>query len=194
MILPIAQLGQPVLRAKADAVPKDEISRPEFQEFLDNMIETLSDAQGVGLAAPQVFQSKRVFLAKILPPAGEQEEPGVEVFINPRVVKTSEDKVSAWEGCLSFPELQVLVPRFSQVRVEYYDREGEPKALLLKEFPARVFQHEFDHLEGTLTLDRAESTKDIVKTSEIETVLKDREPKDESPSEQPTSPEDRQSE
>lgn len=174
MTLQIAQLGQPVLRAKAEKIPADEIKSPEFQQFIDEMIETMNEANGVGLAGPQVFLSKQIFIAAIMPPETEDESPGIEVFINPRIVKTSDDTVSAWEGCLSFQELQVYVPRFRQVRIEYTDRHGDRKALLLKDFPARVIQHEYDHLEGTLTIDRAKSTLDIVKTSEIETVLASR--------------------
>lgn len=174
MTLKIAQLGQPVLRQKAEKIPAEEIPTPQFQKFVDEMIETMEDANGVGLAGPQVFESRQIFLAAILPPENEGDFPGIEVFINPRIVKTSDDQVAAWEGCLSFPELQVLVPRYRQVRIEYTNRHGERKALLLKEFPARVIQHEYDHLEGVLTIDRAQSTHDIVKTSEIETVLEER--------------------
>lgn len=174
MPLEIAQLGQPVLRRMAEKIPAEEIPTPEFQRFIDEMIETMEEAQGVGLAGPQVFQSRQIFLAAILPPEVEGDPPGIEVFINPRIVKTSDDMVDGWEGCLSFPELQVLVPRYRQVRIEYTNREGKRQALLLKEFPARVIQHEYDHLEGVVTIDRAKSTLDIVKTSEIDVVLEER--------------------
>ncbi len=91
--------------------------------------------------------------------------------MNPRLTALTEEGAAAWEGCLSFAELLVLVPRLRAVRVDYFDAAGQPKALQLLDFPARVIQHEFDHLEGILTLDRAESTLDIVKASEIDTVL-----------------------
>jgi peptide deformylase len=214
MPLPIAQLGQPVLRQKAVDVPIDEIRTPEFQQFLLDMLETMNDAGGIGLAAPQVFVGKRVFLAGVLPPdtaddeadeeleeleeptdeAGDEDEgdddegdddddeeedearPGVEVFINPRFVAASEDRVENWEGCLSFIELQVLVSRHVAVVIDYLNARGEPSRMQLAGFRARVVQHEFDHLEGVLTIDRAATARDIVKASEMEAVLKDRDP------------------
>jgi len=171
MVLTIAQLGQPVLRQVAQPIEAAEIGSAEFQQFLAEMHETLEAAGGAGLAAPQVFSSRRVFLARILPPAQEGDKPGIEVFVNPTLTALSDEGLAAWEGCLRFVELLVLVPRLRAVRVDYLDAAGQAKALELSGFPARVVQHEFDHLEGILTIDRAESTLDIVKASEIETVL-----------------------
>ena len=176
MKLPIAQLGQPILRKIAEPVPAEEFATPEFQQFLDDMLETMTEAGGIGLAAPQVFVGKRIFLAGILPPETEDDGPGIEVFINPRIVAGSEEMSLGWEGCLSFSELQVLVPRHRRIVVEYQNAVGEPIRLDLANFPARVVQHELDHLAGILTLDRAPSSRDIVKTTEMETVLKEREP------------------
>lgn len=172
--LRIAQLGQPVLRRQAAEVPAAEIGSPEFQQFLCDMHETLETAQGAGLAAPQVFSSRRVFLAAILPGENEDDPPGVEVFINPRVVPASVESSSAWEGCLSFSELLVKVPRFRAVRVDYLNAQGERKMLNLEGFPARVIQHEYDHLEGILTIDRAVSRIDIIKASEADEVLENK--------------------
>jgi peptide deformylase len=177
MPLPIAQLGQPVLREKSVDVSADEIHTPEFQQFLRDMQETMVTAGGIGLAAPQVFAGKRVFLAGILPPENPDDEdarPGTEVFVNPRIVAASEPRVNGWEGCLSFIELQVLVSRHVWVVVDYLTSTGEPRRIELSGFPARVVQHEYDHIEGVLTIDRAASTRDIVKASEMETVLKSR--------------------
>ena len=171
MLLKIAQLGQPVLRQVARAIPPDQILSPEFQEFLRDMEETLQQQCGVGLAAPQVFASDRVFLAAILPPETEEGLPNVEVFINPSLTTLTEEKTQAWEGCLSFPELLVLVPRFLAVRIDYLNAMGQAVSRELQGFPARVIQHEFDHLEGILTIDRAESSRDIIKASEIEAVM-----------------------
>src|SRR5438046_122096 len=111
MLLEIAQLGQPVLRQVAQPITADELQDPAFRQFLADMHETLTTAGGVGLAAPQVFASRRVFLARIMPPAQEGGLPGVEVFINPRITPLTEEAAAAWEGCLSFQELLVLVPR-----------------------------------------------------------------------------------
>jgi peptide deformylase len=171
MALPIAQLGQPVLRQVARPVPTGEVATPEFQAFLRAMRETLEEAGGVGLAGPQVFADLRVFLARVAPPGPEGEPPPAEVFINPRLTVTDGAQESRWEGCLSFPELLVLVPRARGVRLEYLDEAGTPRERDLSDFPARVVQHEYDHLDGVLTLDRAASTRHIIKASEAEDVL-----------------------
>jgi peptide deformylase len=175
MGLPIAQLGQPVLRRRAEPLPPEAITAPEVREFLDAMRQTLAEAGGVGLAAPQVFVSSRVFLAQVAPPAEDENAPPppAEIFINPRLVAASAEAEAAWEGCLSFPELLVLVSRPRQVRVEYLDAAGTPRVLDVEGYAARVVQHEYDHIEGVLTIDRA-SPRDIVKASEIEAVLRDR--------------------
>jgi peptide deformylase len=171
MTLTVAQLGQPVLRREARDVPPEELATAEFQAFLQAMRETLEKAGGVGLAAPQVFAGVRVFLARVQPPGPDGESAPAEVFVNPRLTAASEEQVSRWEGCLSFPELLVRVPRARQVRVEYLNESGQPRELDLADFPARVVQHEYDHLDGILTLDRAVSTLDIIKASEAEAVL-----------------------
>jgi peptide deformylase len=170
MQLEIAQLGQPVLRLVAAPVPLDQIRKPPLQEFLAEMTETLREAKGAGLAAPQVFASLRMFLAVVVPPENEGDPPIAETFINPKITPLTDETARAWEGCLSFPELLVLVPRFRAVRIEYVNAQAEACALELEGFPARVVQHEFDHLEGILTIDRAESTRQIIKASEIDAV------------------------
>jgi peptide deformylase len=171
MLLKIAQLGQPILRERAAEIPVDEIRSADFQRFLEDMRETLQSAQGAGLAGPQVFAGKRVFLGAVLPPAVEDGPRGVEVFINPKLVAVSKETNFSWEGCLSFPELLVLVERPVAARIVYTNPAGEIRTMELAGFPARVVQHEYDHLEGILTIDRAPSTRYIVKASEIETVL-----------------------
>ena len=171
MPLDIAQLGQPVLRQPTVPVPADEIASPEFQQFLRDMRDTLAIAKGAGLAAPQVFSNRRVFLAAILPPVEEDGDPEIETFINPRLVGVSDERADGWEGCLSFPELLVFVPRPLAVRMEYVNDCGERCVMDLVDFPARVVQHELDHLEGILTLDRAKSSRHIIKASEIDAFL-----------------------
>ena len=171
MLLEIAQLGQPVLRHKAVEVPIDQIASPPFQEFLRQMLETLEHEKGAGLAGPQVFASLRVFLGAIFPAQEEDGPLGVEVFINPTITPLTAEQSRSWEGCLSFPELVVLVPRPRAVRIAYFNALGERTTRDLEGFPARVVQHEFDHLEGILTIDRAESTLHIIKASELEDVI-----------------------
>lgn len=172
-MMEIAQLGQPVLREVAEEVDVEQITHPELQAFLAEMLETLTEQKGAGLAAPQVFAGLRVFLAAIELPVEEDALPVYEVFINPVLTPLGPETKSAWEGCLSFPELLVLVPRFVAVRVDYFNAKGERCTRELKDFAARVVQHEHDHLEGILTLDRAATTRDIIKASEIDTVLGD---------------------
>ncbi|MFO0970201.1 MAG: peptide deformylase [Gemmataceae bacterium] len=172
MILRIAQLGQPALRHAAVEVAAGDIAAPEFQRFIRDMLATLDAAGGVGLAAPQVFSDKRIFLAAVLPPNDPDAMPGIEIFINPVLTHASSEKATGWEGCLSFPELLVNVPRHRVVRMSYLDHQGQSSVIDLQGFPARVVQHELDHLNGILTLDRAPSTRDIIKASEIDVVLK----------------------
>lgn len=172
MPLKIAQLGQPVLREKAKPVRPERLASPEFQAFVDEMLTTMHAARGVGLAGPQVFASERIFTAVVLPTGNSSVRP--EVFINPVLKDLSAETRPGWEGCLSFRELMVLVPRHQSLTIEYLDRKGEPRSLALSGYAARVVQHEFDHLEGILTIDRAESTRDIVKESEMNTVLETR--------------------
>lgn len=168
MILEIAQLGQPVLREPTTEVTQDELASPTFRLLVIDMLETLEESGGVGLAAPQVFASKRMYLAAVLPNPADPEEPLVEVFINPRLTFPDAEKVVGWEGCLSFEELLVRVPRYPSVRVDYVGRNGQPQVLELEGFAARVVQHEQDHLEGVLILDHAASSREIIKASEIE--------------------------
>src|SRR5262249_6678576 len=170
MSLAIAQLGQPILRRIADPVPLDAVGTAQFQELLAQMRATVDESGAAGLAAPQVFVSLRVFLALTRLPQDENEERRIEVFINPVLSFPTPGQESAWEACLSFPELVVWVPRHHRVRIEYYDPCGERRALDLEGFPARVVQHECDYLDGILTLDRAASTRDIIKASELEVV------------------------
>ncbi len=173
MSLPIAQLGQPVLREKAAEIPLDEIQSPKVQDLVEQMLVTVTEAKGAGLAGPQVFQSKRLFVAGVLPPKAEDNAPEMEVFINPIVTPTSQEAKLGWEGCLSFPELLVLVPRHQAVQVRYLNREGKEQTLDQEGFPARVVQHEFDHLHGILSLDRAPNTRCIIKGSELEAARKE---------------------
>lgn len=173
MTMEIAQLGQPVLRYKAEEIPAEEIPTEAFQKFIDEMMATVTEAGGAGLAGPQVFARRRIFLAGVLPSASEEESSAMEVFINPRLTALSEKQLIAWEGCLSFLELLVLVPRYEAVKIEYLNRHGEEKSLELRDWPARIVQHENDHLDGILTVDRAPSTRYIIKASEVEAASAD---------------------
>lgn len=155
-ILKVARMGHPILRRVADPVKKKEISTPEFQQFIDDMIETMHEYEGVGLAAPQVHRSVRVSVIEIQdnPRYPNRDNVGLHVFINPEVTVLTKEMNSYWEGCLSVPGLRGLVARPNRIKVKYLDREGRAREILGESFLATVLQHEFDHLDGKLYLDR----------------------------------------
>ena len=159
-LLPIVNLPDPVLRRKAKPVTKFD---KELQTLIDNMIETMRDAPGVGLAAPQINISQQ--LAVIEYSEGEDEEEEDEntppkpkklyVIINPEIVKASEEKVMGIEGCLSIPGLHGEVERHESIQVKALNRHGSPVKLKVDGWMARIFQHEIDHLNGVLFTDKA---------------------------------------
>jgi len=155
-ILKVARMGHPVLRAKARALDKGEIKGVPIQRLIDDMIETMAEYHGVGLAAPQVHESVRIFVAA-LDTADEGEEPEPVVVINPEIAVIGSDVIEDWEGCLSIPDIRGRVPRAREIRVKAMDRKGERIELRAHDFPARVIQHETDHLDGVLFFDRMRS-------------------------------------
>jgi peptide deformylase len=154
-ILKVARMGHPVLRTKARTVDKTELKSPTIQHFIDSMIDTMYEYTGVGLAAPQVHESIRVFVA-MLDPDGRGEGDAV-VFVNPEITIHGDQTVEGWEGCLSIPDIRGRVPRAQHISVTALDRHGKRFELELKDFPARVVQHETDHLDGVLFFDRMRS-------------------------------------
>ncbi|MBS1015336.1 peptide deformylase [Acetobacter persici] len=150
-ILKIARMGHPVLLRRADEVA--DVTAPEITSLIQDMMETLKDAGGVGLAAPQVHVSKRVFLY-FVPESrseGEDDPPcDVQVLINPVLEPVGEDQVPRLEGCLSIPGLRGEVPRYRRVRYAGYDQKGNPVHGVASGFRANVMQHEMDHLDGIL--------------------------------------------
>ena len=151
-ILKVARMGHPVLRSKARTVDKSELKSPVIQQFIDSMIDTMYEYSGVGLAAPQVHEGLRVFVAML--DADGRGEGDAVTFINPEISVVGDQTVEGWEGCLSIPEIRGRVPRAQHIKVSALDRNGKRFELELKDFPARVVQHETDHLDGVLFLDR----------------------------------------
>ena len=151
-ILKVARMGHPVLRAKARTVDKAELKNPVFQNFVDSMIDTMYEYSGVGLAAPQVHESVRLFVAML--DADGRGDGDATVFINPEISVKGDQIVEGWEGCLSIPDIRGRVPRAQHISVTALDRTGKRFELDLKDFPARVVQHETDHLDGVLFFDR----------------------------------------
>ena len=152
----IARMGQPVLRQVT--APVADPAEPEIQRLIADMKETLADAEGVGLAAPQVYVARAVMMF-FVPPArtasGEADD-GVPltVLINPEIEVLDDEVVSDWEGCLSIPGLQGYVPRARRIRYRGLDETGAPIEREATDFHARVVQHEYDHLQGILYPER----------------------------------------
>lgn len=152
-------MGHPVLRTKARALDKSELKNATVQQFIDSLIDTMFEYSGVGLAAPQVHESLRVFVA-MLDQDGRGEGDAV-TFVNPEIIVVGDQTVEGWEGCLSIPEVRGRVPRAQHIKVSALDRTGKRFELELQDFSARVVQHETDHLDGVLFLDRMRSLETL---------------------------------
>ncbi|MBN2100638.1 peptide deformylase [Candidatus Dojkabacteria bacterium] len=163
-VLDIALMGNPILRQKAQPVPTDDIKSKQFQQFLDDMIETACQKPEAGyltagLAAPQVNKSTRVFL--IMKPGATSANPGFNVYINPEIEITTNELVTGFESCLSTPSIGGEVKRYSEIELKYQDRkEISHKEIFSGEFAVYI-QHEYDHLEGILWIDKVTDTKTI---------------------------------
>jgi peptide deformylase len=155
-ILKVARLGHPVLRRIAAPVSLREIQASGFQKFIDDMIETMKEYDGVGLAADQVHESKQIAVLEVAENPRYPDKPKVPltVLINPKISPLTEEMEEDWEGCLSIPELRGRVPRYKTIRVQAWDRNGKDLEFSADDFHARVIQHEWDHLNGKVYLDR----------------------------------------
>ncbi|MBF6569113.1 MAG: peptide deformylase [Candidatus Binataceae bacterium] len=156
MILKVARLGHPAVRTAAKPVDKDQIKTHDFQKLLDDMVETMHEYHGVGLAAPQVHLSLQLAVLEVEQNPRYPDAPSVPLtfLINPIVTVLDASKISEWEGCLSIPDMRGAVARYKQVRVTGLGREAEPLDFIATDFHARVIQHETDHLKGEVYLDR----------------------------------------
>jgi peptide deformylase len=155
-ILKVARLGHPVLREVARPVPRERIRSAEVQQFIDDMVETMREYDGAGLAAPQVHTLLQIAVIEVEGNPRYPDAPGIPltVLINPVVTALTEETEDGWEGCLSVPDMRGMVPRATAVRLQCQDRDGQPVDLVAKDFFARVIQHETDHLRGIVYLDR----------------------------------------
>ena len=153
-------MGHPGLRKKARALERAAIKSPDVQRLIDDMIETMGEYHGVGLAAPQIHESVRLFVAAL-----DVDENGVAgepiTLINPEITPVGKDTVEDWEGCLSIPDIRGLVSRAREIRVRAFDRNGERVEIDAHDFAARVIQHETDHLDGVLFVDRMRSFESL---------------------------------
>src|SRR5256714_11156061 len=155
-ILKVARLGHPVLRQIAQPVPIEMIRSADVQRFIDDMVETMREYNGAGLAANQVHTPIQIAVIEVAANPRYPDAPDIPltVLVNPVVTPTTEEIEDGWEGCLSVPDMRGRVPRFTEVRLECRDRAGEKIDLVAKEFFARVIQHETDHLKGIVYVDR----------------------------------------
>jgi peptide deformylase len=164
-ILKVARMGHPVLRQRGRPLEKNDLKHPLTQKLIDDMIETMHEYNGVGLAAPQVHASLRLFVALLVDePDGKSD---ATVVINPEIVPNTQSREEGWEGCLSIPDIRGMVPRYTDIIVRALDRDGRSVELRLKDFPARVAQHETDHLEGVLFFDRMTSMQSLTYLEEF---------------------------
>jgi peptide deformylase len=170
-LLSIIQLGNPILRQKAAVV--ENIRAENIQRLIDNLITTVAQANGVGIAAPQVAESHRLFIVASRPNARYPHAPEMEptAMINPKILAHSTEIIKGWEGCLSIPGLRGLVPRSQIIEVEYTNRDGKLQKKQLSDFVARIFQHEYDHLEGIVFVDRLETTLDLITEQEYQKII-----------------------
>src|SRR2546425_2732311 len=155
-ILKVSHLGHPVLRMEAKPVSAEVLASPKIQTLIDDMMETMVEYSGVGLAAPQIHESLAIAVIESHGPRGDIP---MTVLVNPDVTILDEELIEDWEGCLSIPELRGRVPRWRKLRVDAMDRHGNRIQRTAEGFTARVIQHEFDHLMGKVYLDRMRDFK-----------------------------------
>lgn len=162
MILKVARIGHPVIRGTAREIPLDRVRSAEVQRLIDDMVETMHEYDGVGVAGPQVHVSLRLAVLEVPAADDRSREPvPLMAILNPRLTPIGDEKVPGWEGCLSVPDLRGIVPRYRRVRLEALDREGRTIDLQADGFFARVLQHECDHLDGRVYLDRMEGMRSL---------------------------------
>jgi len=165
-ILKVARMGHPVLRAKALPIPPSEIMSPRVQRLIDDMFETMREYGGIGLAAPQVHEGLRLFVAGVRTATVASEmtddtDMPLVTIVNPELAVVGDSTVEGWEGCLSVPDIRGLVPRASDIRIQAFDRTGRRITIAARGLPARVVQHETDHLDGILFFDRMKSFESL---------------------------------
>lgn len=162
-ILKVARMGHPILRKTAELIPLDKIKSQEIQRLIQDMIETMREYNGLGLAAPQVHVSKKLL---IFESKENKRYPGLEkipltIMINPELTYLEDRKISFWESCLSIPDLKGEVERFNKVELKYYDEKGILHQKILEGIAAIIVQHEYDHLLGKLYIDRMTNIKTL---------------------------------
>ena len=167
----IAQIGESILRKKA--LPVTKIFTPEIVDLIKVLIDTAIAKKGVGIAAPQISQSYRLFIVASHPSDRYPLAPTMQptAMINPRILYHSLEMEKDWEGCLSIPNVRGLVPRYKEIEVEYTTQAGETKQEILTDFVGRIFQHELDHLDGIVFTDRIKNKADLYTEAEYRKII-----------------------
>jgi peptide deformylase len=158
----IIELENPILRQVA--LPILSVGDEKIQALIDDLLVTVKQANGVGIAAPQVAQSCQLMIVASRPNPRYPDAPEMEpiAILNPRILSHSPEMVKGWEGCLSVPGIRGWVPRYQAIEIEYCDRNGNLQKMEMTDFVARIFQHEFDHFNGLLFVDRVENPQDLI--------------------------------
>lgn len=166
----IATIGHPVLRQVARPLSKEELGSNEVQRFIDDLIETMRDASGAGLAANQIYEPIRITAIEVNQNPRYPYKPNfpLTILVNPVVTKTTDETFLNYEGCLSVPNLRGEVRRFTAVQVRAWDRHGRDLDFEVKGLTAGTFQHEVDHLDGKVFLDRVEDTRSLTTWADFE--------------------------
>jgi peptide deformylase len=166
----IATLGHPVLREVARKLTREELASPTVQAFIDDLVETMHDANGAGLAANQVYEPVRICAIEVKNNPRYPYKPNfpLTILVNPEVVPSTDETFMSYEGCLSVPNLRGEVRRFAGVKVRAWDRHGKDVELDIKGLTAGTFQHEVDHLDGKVFLDRVEDTRTLATWADFE--------------------------
>jgi len=169
-LLKIAHIGNPVLRQRAREIERDELLGAEMQRFIDDLVETMRDANGAGIAAIQVHRPIRIFVVEVKDNPRYPYKPNVPltIVVNPVIEPLTEDRFENYEGCLSVPNLRGVVDRFTEVRVTGMQRDGSPYDRHLRGLTAGTFQHEHDHLDGVLFVDRVKDPRTLCTWAEFD--------------------------
>ncbi len=169
-VRPIVRLGHPALRTPAEALDRKRLDDPEIQTLIDDLLETMTAGGGVGLAAPQLGLGLQlcVYAAVVDPDRSDAAGAEQKALVNPALEPVHGELVYDWEGCLSVPDLRGLVPRHPAVRVHALDRHGQPLDYRAEGYEARIVQHEYDHLNGVVFLDRMRDLQSLSFSAEWE--------------------------
>lgn len=171
----IAQIGHPVLRQKARTLTCGELATPEMQRFIDDLIETMRDANGAGLAANQIYEPVAICAIEVKDNPRYPYKPNIPltILVNPEIEALTEERFSNYEGCLSVPNLRGVVERVVRIRLRALNRHGEPMEREISGLSAGTFQHEVDHLNGSLFVDRVADPKTLCTWAEFDRYYRD---------------------